>query len=148
MIETIPTIIPTLSSFLLFVYWFRYACFLILAAKTTRDYSGAVAAANQLDFPNVRSKLPDPNADLDRLKDALDRDYEILLYLLKKGAHPPTGEAAIEKRMLEIYFGLMRGSYRATSHFWPATACRALGEMSIVLTHFANAIGERVEVPP
>jgi hypothetical protein len=148
MIENIGTIVLTCSSFLLFAYWFRYACFLILTAKTTRDYSGAVAAANQLDFPNFRLKLRDQSADFDRLKNALDRDYEILLYLWKNAANPPTGEAAIEKRMLQIYYGLMRGSYGVASHFWPASACRALGEMSIVLTHFANEIGERVKIPP
>jgi hypothetical protein len=44
-----------------------------------------------------------------RLKDALDRDYEVLTYLLKNAANAPAGEAAIEKRMLEIYFRLASG---------------------------------------
>jgi hypothetical protein len=148
MIENVATLILTFSSFLLFAYWFRYACLLILSAKTTHDYAGAVATANRLDFPKVQLMLQDQDAHLDRLKDALDRDYEVLLYLLKNAANPQTGEAALEKRMLEIYYRLMRAWYCATSRFSPPTACRALGEMSIVLAHFANAMGERVAAPP
>ena len=126
MIENSATVILTFSSFLLFAYWFRYACFLILASKTARDYADAVATANQLDFPKVRFKLRDQDADLDPLKDALDRDYEVLIYLLRNAANPPTGEAAIDKWMLEIYYRFMRGWYGVTRRFWPATACRAL----------------------
>ena len=148
MIENVATLLIIFSSFLLFVYWFLYACLLILTAKTTRDYAGAVATANQLDFPKVQLKLREQPVDLDRLKGALDGDYEVLIYLLKNAANPQTGEAAIEKRMLEIYYRLMRGWYGATSRFSPPTACRALGEMSIVLAHFANAMGERVAAPP
>jgi hypothetical protein len=148
MIENVATLVVTFSSFLLFAYWFRYACFLILTAKTTHDYADAVAVANRLNFPKVQLKLWGEAVDLDRLKDALDRDYKVLIYLLKNAANAPTGEAAVEKRMLEIYYWLMRAWYRATSRFSPATAGRALGEMSIVLAHFANAMGERVVAPP
>ena len=148
MIENLATLVIIFSSFLLFVYWFRYACLLILTAKTTLDYAAAVVTVNQLDFPKVQLKLRDKAVDLDRLKDALDRDYEVLIYLLKNAANSPTGEAAIERRMLEIYYRLTRAWYTATSRFSPPTACRALGEMSIVLAHFANAMGERVAAPP
>jgi hypothetical protein len=148
MIENVATLILTFSSFLLLAYWFRYACLLILTAKTTYDYAGVVATANRLDFPKVQRKLRSQAVDLDRLKDALDRDYEVLIYLLKNAANAPTGEAAIEKRMLEIYYRLLRVWYQATSRFSPPIACQALSEMSIVLAHFANAMGERVAAPP
>jgi len=148
MIENVATLVITFSSFLLFAYWFRYACRLILTAKPTHDYAGAVATANQLDFPKVKLQLRDQDADLDRLKEALDRDYEVLVYLLRNTANPPIGEAAIEKRMLEIYYQVIRTWYSATNHISPPTASRALGEMSIVVAHFANAMGERAAVPP
>jgi hypothetical protein len=121
-----------------------YACLLILAAKTARDYAGAVATANQLDFPTVQWKLQNQAVDPDRLKDALDRDHERLIYLLKNAPNPPTGEAAIEERMLEIYYRFMHAWYGAANRFLPPRACRALGRMSIVLAHFANTMGERV----
>jgi hypothetical protein len=148
MMENVATLIIIVSPFLLFVYWFRYACLLILTAKTTRDYAGSVATANQLDFPKVQLKLRNQAVDLDRLKDALDRDHELLIYLLKNAPNPPTGEAAIEERMLEVYYRLMRAWYIAANHFSPPAAGRALGEMSIVLAHFANTMGERVAVQP
>ncbi len=122
MIENVATLVITFSSFLLFAYWFRYACRLILTAKPTHDYAGAVATANQLDFPKVKLQLRDQDADLDRLKEALDRDYEVLVYLLRNTANPPIGEAAIEKRMLEIYYQVIRTWYRATNHISPPTA--------------------------
>jgi len=50
--------------------------------------------------------------------------------------------------MLEIYYRLMCAWYSATNRFSPPTACRALGEMSFVLAHFANAMGERVAASP
>src|SRR5258708_34144639 len=126
MIENVATLILTFSSFVLFAYWFRYACLLILTAKTTHDYAGAVATANRLDFPKVQLKLRGQAVDLDRLKDALDRAYGVLIYLMKNAANPRTGEAALEKRMLEIYYRLIRAWYRATSRFSPRTACQAL----------------------
>ena len=46
MFETATTILIIVGSMLLFGYWFRYTCLLILSAKTTRDYAGEVAAAS------------------------------------------------------------------------------------------------------
>ena len=57
MIELVTTVIITVSSVLLFGYWFRYTCLLILSAKTTRDFAGQVAAANQLGFLEVQAQL-------------------------------------------------------------------------------------------
>ena len=57
MIELISTIVIMAGSVLLFGYWFRYTCLLILSARTTRDYAGAVATANQLSFLEVQSVL-------------------------------------------------------------------------------------------
>src|SRR5579885_66323 len=100
--ELIATVIITTSSVALFAYWFRYTCLLILSTKTTRDYAMSVANANQLGFLQVQSLLRDAaSAELDALRDSLDRDYKVLTYLLKHAANPSTGDAAIEKRMLE-----------------------------------------------
>ena len=50
MIERIATILITASSVLLFGYWFRYTCLLVLNTKTVRDYASEVAAVHQLGF--------------------------------------------------------------------------------------------------
>ena len=144
MTELIATVIITSSSVALFAYWFRYTCLLILSARTTRDYAASVASANQLSFLQVQSLLRDrAAADLDGMRDSLDRDYKVLTYLLKHAANPSTGDAAIEKRMLEINYRLMGAWYSVTRRFSPAAARRALDEMSTVIAHFANSMGER-----
>ena len=79
MLELVATGIITASSIFLFGYWFRYTCFLILSAKTTRDYAAEVAMANQLGFLEVQSQLCQNVPQLDRLRDSLDRDYSVLV---------------------------------------------------------------------
>jgi len=144
MIELVATIVIMASSVLLFGYWFRYTCLLILSARTTRDYAASVAMANQLSFPEVQAQLRGvAQADLDRLKDALDRDYKVLTYLLKNGANATDSQDALEKRMLEINYRLMQSWYSVSRRFSPAAASQALDEMASVVAHFANSMGER-----
>ena len=141
MIEFAATIVITVSSVLLFGYWFRYTCLLILSARTTRDYAADVVMANQLAFPGVQAQLANAAmSDLDGLRASLDRDYAVLTYLLK---HTSTEESALEKRMLEINYRLMGAWYSMSAKFSPTAARRALDEMTMVVAHFANSMGER-----
>lgn len=144
MIEKLATSIIAFGSLLLFVYWFRYVCLLVLSARPTRDYAAAAVAANQLSFPDVQANLQDrTTTDLEGLRRLLDRDFALLTYLLAHIANPPAGIAAIEKRMLEIDYRLMRAWYSANSRFSRAAARRALGEMSTVVAYFASSLGQR-----
>ena len=144
MIELVTTVIITTSSAALFAYWFRYTCLLILSAKTTRDYAASVAAANQLSFIQVQSSLrAGAPADFGVLKEALDRDYRVVTYLLKNATNPSSGDTAVEDRMLKINYKLMGMWYAAAHRLSPVAARRALDEMSTVVAHFANAMGER-----
>ncbi len=144
MIELVATIAIIASSILLFGYWFRYTCFLILSAKTTRDYAGDVAAANKLSFPEVQARLrARAEADLNDLRESLDHDYRVITYLLKHAAHASEGQLALERQMLAINYRVMRGWYGVSRQFSNSAAARALEEMSMVVAHFANAMGER-----
>ena len=143
MMELIATAVITASSVLLFAYWFRYTCLLILSARTTRDYAASVAQANQLGFLQVQAQLREGALNLDVMKTALDRDYEVLTYLLKHASNAVDGEDSIEKRMLEINYRLMNGLYSVSRKFSPTVAARAIEEMSQVVAHFANSMGER-----
>jgi Skp family chaperone for outer membrane proteins len=147
MIELVATVVITVSSVLLFGYWFRYTCLLILSAKTTRDFAGEVATANQLGFLQVQSQLRESSADLDRLRDALDRDYAVLMRLLKQAGDSSSEGSSIEKRMLEINYRLVGAWYRLSRQFSAAAARRALEEMSLVVEHFANVMGEQASSP-
>src|SRR6266404_7485195 len=143
MIELVATVIITVSSVLLFGYWFRYTCLLILSAKTTRDFAGEVATANQLGFLQVQARLRESSAELGRLCDALDRDYAILTRLLQQTSTLSAEGSSIEKRMLDINYHVTRAWYRASGQFSAAAARRALEEMSMVVAHFANIMGEQ-----
>jgi hypothetical protein len=147
MIELLATFIITSSSFLLFGYWFRYTCLLILSAKTTRDYAPSVAMANRLSFLEVQTQLRSSVANLDGLMESLDRDYQVLTYLLNHAAIVARGDAAVEKRMLEVDYRIMRAWYSVSRNLSPAVANRALIEMSQVVAHFANSMGERAAFP-
>ena len=144
MIELVATVIITVSSVLLFGYWFRYTCLLILSAKTTRDFAGEVATANQLGFLEVQSQLRAKGVDLGRLCDALDRDYAVLAKLMQQAGGPSAEGSSMEKRMLAINYNLTRAWYHVSSHVSTAAARQALEEMSMMVAHFANVMGEQV----
>jgi hypothetical protein len=143
MLELIVTLVITVSSALLFGYWFRYTCLLILSAKTTRDYAADIATANQLGFLQVQSQLRDQQpADLDRLQASLDRDFALVTYLIQHAS----GEWGMEDRMLQLNYRLMGAWCRVSRSFSPEAGRRALDEMSMIISHFANAMGERATV--
>jgi len=143
MFESVLTILIIVGSVLLFGYWFRYTCLLILSAKTTQDYAGEVATANQLGFMQVQAQLrTEEQPDLERLYASLDRDYSLITYLIQH-ASSTQGESRIEDRMLQVNYRLMDAVYKLSHRFSPEMGRRALDEMSSVIAHFANAMGER-----
>lgn len=144
--ESLITALITVGSALLFGYWFRYTCLLILSAKTARDYAGEVAHANQLSFLQVQAQLrADGPADLDLLQGSLDKDYALVTYLIQH-ASGGSSEFGVEDRMLQLNYRLTRFWYQTARRISPDVARHALDEMSTVVSHFANAVGERASV--
>jgi len=143
MIELVVTVSMTAGSILLFGYWFRYTCLLILSAKTTRDYAGEVAAANHLSFLQIQTELRKGTRELDSLQKALDRDYEIVSRLLKLVSQVTPDESSVELRMLHMNYRLMRAWSSVSRRFSLELSRTALTEMSDIVAHFANAMGER-----
>jgi hypothetical protein len=141
MLELIATSIITVSSALLFGYWYRYTCLLILSAKTTKDYAGEVAAANHLSFSEIQAQLAAGSGqDLDLLQQSLNRDYARLTALFESVS---SAEVRLEDRMLQLDYVLMSVWYSVSRHFSVRLAQSALEEMSQVVEHFANSLGER-----
>lgn len=129
-------------SLALLVYWFRYVCLLMLAAKPAKDYSARVAAANDLTFVKVKGHLigaVEPQ-QLDRLQLELDRDYRIVMYLLRQGASVPGYQ--LEQKLLMAYFVTMKAAYLVFRRLRPEACRSALGEMSDVVAYFATRTGE------
>jgi hypothetical protein len=143
MVELAATITITAGSALLFAYWFRFTCLLILSTKTAQDYTRTVAVANQLSFLEVQSQLRHSPADLEWLRRLLDRDYAVLTSLLRYTPDCSPKESKIEVRMLGINYRLLGLWYGLSRRFSIAAARRTLEEMSLVVAHFANMMGER-----
>jgi hypothetical protein len=135
-------------SAVLFAYWFRYTCLLILSAQNSRSYARQVAAANKLSFLDVRTQLLQDEATsaLDGLRRALDRDYRLLAYLLDHAATYNLNGRSIEERVLILDYYLMKGWYMLTRGVSRSLARKALLEMAAIVNHLANTMGERVAV--
>lgn len=135
-------------SLVLFLYWFRYTCLLILNTRTARDYTVQVAEANQLAFPAIQAKLA--QAQLEGLEDArasLERDYHLLISLLQHASSFQLGSLTLEQRMLMVDYQAMRVWFRVSRQLSRgAHARQALVEMADIVSHFANAMGERSSV--
>jgi len=130
------------TSFVLFFYWFQYVCLLILSARTSRDYSSEIAAANHLGFPDVQMKLRSAGADLETLHRCLEKDYAIITDLLRR----TPGFIADDYRelaMLKIHYRTMSTWFHMTRRSLRDASAQALEEMTLVIIHLANTIGER-----
>jgi hypothetical protein len=139
MIELIATASITVASALLFLYWFRYTCLLIVSAKTAQDFASQVARANRLQFLEVQSQLQMGGlSGLDLLQDALNRDYETVSEMLRQAE----GETSLEAKMLGVHFRMLSVSATALRRVSAGTARNALEQMSQVVAHFANSLGE------
>jgi hypothetical protein len=133
-------------SLVLFLYWFRYTCVLILNTKTARDYTTAVAQANQLEFPAVQVMLAEVQAahGMESARVSLERDYHLLISLLQHASSFQLGSMTLEQRMLMVDYQVMRLWFRVASQFSKTSQARqALVEMADIVSHFANAMGER-----
>jgi hypothetical protein len=140
-------------SLMLFLYWFRYTCLLILSTKTAKDYTTQVAAANQLEFPVILSQLKitaatvEDSMDMGTLQQSLERDYRLLTGLLRHAAQFQVGGLTVEQRMLMIDYQVMKLAFTVSQRFTQADHARnALSEMADIVAHFANAMGERSAV--
>ena len=132
-------LILTISVALL-VYWFRYTCLLMLRSRGNE--SDNFADANRLAFREVESQLQTAEA-LDPLQRALERDFQILTYLLEHA--PGLNPRSVEERLLRLDYRAMRLWYGLTRTAAPVAARNALGEMAQVLRFLSHQMGERAE---
>lgn len=131
----------------MFLYWFRYTCLLILSTRRVRNYTRVVAEANGLNFLQTRTDLATVDSGgLDQLHQSLDRDYELITYLLRHAGSYNAGGQTFEQFLLRLDYQLMRLWYRLVRSASNSLARRALFEMSSVVGHLANAMGERSAV--
>src|SRR5438132_6279830 len=139
MLELIVTVLITVSSALLFGYWFRYTCLLILSARTTRDYAAEIAQVNQLSFLQVQAELRSQPIELDRLQAALDRDYAVINNLIQSSS----GDWGMEDRMLQLNYRLMGAWCAVSSRFSAERGEEHTSELQTLSDHLWNVLLER-----
>ena len=143
-------------SLALFLYWFRYMCIIILRDRGGRNYAGRIANANHLDFPRaeellsydesgdlLESREPIRRETLDRLEEALDRDYRVINYLLQNAAEY-CRYRSFEQIVLSLDFYLMRFCYRLYRPLSAQMARSTVLEMVHIVRHLAQSAGERL----
>jgi hypothetical protein len=139
------SIFVIIVSTVLFVYWFRYTCVLILNTRNARNHAERIAEANHLSFVAAQQELayaPQQSESLDILHKSLDRDYRMVSYLLRH-AGTQSG-ASLEEHLLRIDYQMIRVCYYLARPFSRRSARRALVERASIISHLANAMGERV----
>ncbi len=131
----------------LFLLWFRYLCSLMLAAQTSLDSGEAVARANSLVFADVLRQLNFDDGrsseQLDRFVVALERDFEIVTYLLRHMGESPLIESPAEAWMIKVDYRIQAMLFKLFRPFSVDAAAARVNQMATIICHFADLIGER-----
>jgi hypothetical protein len=130
-------------SLLLLLYWFRYSCILLLRAHAEQAASTSAVPDIRFCFADVQARLKTEPV-LDPLHVALQRDYEILIYLLQHAAG--LSLESFEDRLLVLDYKVMHWWYGLTRIAAPQQARRALSEMASILIVLARKMGEQAGV--
>ena len=130
-------------SVLLLAYWFRYSCILLLRSHAERTASASAVPDTRFCFAEVQARLRTAEV-LDPLHLSLQRDYEILIYLLQHAAG--LSMESFEDRLLVLDYKVMQWWYRLTRIAAPQQARHALYEMATILSVLSQKMGEQAGV--
>jgi hypothetical protein len=129
-------------SVILFAYWLRYSCVLLMRNAEERSTVSA-AFDDRFSVSSVMERLK-TEEELDPLERVLERDYHVVTYLIEHAADLEL--ASIENRLLILDYRLMRIWSRITRRLAPDQSRRALGEMASVLSVLVRQMGEQNSV--
>jgi hypothetical protein len=126
-------------SVILFVYWLRYSCVMLLRSAQERGEM-AKSADERFSVAAVQERLK-IGGDLDPLEQALERDYHVVTYLIEHAADLEL--ASIENKLLVLDYQLMRFWSRVTRTVAPQQSRKALAEMASVLSVLVGQMGDQ-----
>jgi len=126
-------------SVVLFVYWLRYSCVMLLRSAQERGEM-AKSADERFNVAAVLERLK-TEGDLDPLEQALERDYHVVTYLIEHAADLEL--ASIENKLLVLDYKLMRTWSRVTRTLAPQQSRKALSEMASVLSVLVGQMGDQ-----
>ena len=136
------SLLISIFSAVLFTYWFRYTCGLILRAHDNEAVATEQARMNHLNFPDIRLKLRSHVGDLALapLHGLVERDYQFLRFLVRHTSR--SGMETLETRIVMMDYHVMRVWYLAMLHVSRSQARKALEEMTGIVDYLAQKIGE------
>ncbi len=137
----IASILILVVSVVLLAYWFRYSCLLLL--RNGVEQEEAQGGDERFSIRMVLNRV-DTERHLESLERALERDYQMLSYLVKHAADLEL--ASVENRMLILDYKLMRICYRITRSTAPELSRKALREMAEALGTVARQTPSHSEV--
>jgi hypothetical protein len=126
-------------SVILFVYWLRYSCVMLLRSAQERGEMSK-CADERFNVASVQERLK-TESDLDPLEQALERDYHVVTYLIEHAADLEL--ASIENKLLVLDYKLMRIWSRVTRTVAPQQSRKALCEMASVLSVLVGQMGDQ-----
>ena len=129
-------------SVILFAYWLRYSCVLLMRNAEERS-AMAPEFDDRFSVSSVIERLK-TEEELGPLERALERDYHVVTYLIEHAADLELG--SIENRLLILDYRLMRVWSRITRSLAPVQSRRALGEMASVLRVLVRQMGAQQSV--
>lgn len=123
-------------------YWFRYSCILLL--RSSVEQVGAMNLAMQGTFQSAEIQGRLQTAELDPLHAVLQRDYQVLTYLVRHASGVKL--ESFEEKLLVWDYKVMQFWYSVTKTAAPEQARQALCEMASVITVLSSRIGQRAGV--
>ena len=101
-----------------------------------------MASANRLHCHEIPELLEySSHEDRETIQEMLERDYRVVNSLLRRAGGLELGESSLEEILLRIDFQIMRALHGLCQSFSAAGSRYALGEMGLIVAHFASAYG-------
>jgi hypothetical protein len=130
-------------SLILFVYWFRATCRLLLRNHAEQAILAPAIANEQFSFQQVLSLLKSER-ELGPLHCLLNHDFRVLTYLRQHAASLESG--SFEDQLLILDYRIMQWYFRLVNTALPSQARNALSEMATVVGVLAHRMSPQAEV--
>lgn len=142
----VTSVVIIILSLAMFVYWFRYSCVLILESNWNEEQAQVLALQNELSFGSLEESLARAGTaeDMDRVKDLLDRDLDLVISLLTKCPVVQETGHSLECRMLMLDYQLNKAWYGVTRTIAGPRAHHALRNMGAIVSYMAGECGDHL----
>jgi hypothetical protein len=130
-------------SLILFVYWFRATCQLLLRNHAEQAAAAPATANGQFRFPQVQQMLQ-AEPELGPLQSLLNQDFRVLSYVRQHAASLESG--SFEDQLLILDYRVMQWYFRVVNVILPGQARNALSEMATVVGALAYRMSPQAEI--